>query len=269
MWEARSDLFNAELVKKLDADNAKAQSEGPKIGIEDVVKMIGPYFRFVATRPQQAAVYKIKLEERLPAFALAVSIRNESEFRQRILTAADSLLWLGVTSSNLGEIKPSEYRGAKINTVRFTEKPDVTEPDKLILYNFDPSYSLTRGELVVGSTAEIVRNVIDELDRQAAAPEATAPRPERPTDRQQLSLGELSGFLKGYQPRLIREAVLNRGLAPAEAEKEIEVLHQVLGRLGSLTVSSVIAGDHFDFGLRLGPLESGSPLESRTTGEKP
>src|SRR5262249_51327111 len=118
LWDSRSELLNADLVKKIDADNAKAQSEGPKIGPEDIVKLIGPHFRFVATRPQPESVYKIKLEERLPAFALVVSIRDEAEFRQRVLTGVDSLLWLGVTSSNLGMVKPSEYRGAKINTIR-------------------------------------------------------------------------------------------------------------------------------------------------------
>src|SRR5262249_3636880 len=98
LWDSRSELLNADLVKKIDADNAKAQSEGPKIGPEDIVKLVGPHFRFVATRPQPESVYKIKLDERLPAFALVVSIRDEAEFRQRVLTGVDSLLWLGVTS---------------------------------------------------------------------------------------------------------------------------------------------------------------------------
>ncbi|MGE5194555.1 MAG: hypothetical protein ACM3U2_18850 [Deltaproteobacteria bacterium] len=255
LWEARRELFNPEVVQKLEADNAKAQSQGAKIGVADIVQLIGPHFRFVATRPQPEPVYKIKLDERLPAFALVVSVRDEAVFRQRVLSAADSLLWLGVSSANLGEIKPNEYRGAKINTLRFTEKPEITEPNKLVLYNFDPSYSLTRGELIIGSTSEIVRNLIDELDHQASAPESTAPRSERPTDQQRLSLGELSDFLKGYRQRLVRDAVLNQGLAPAEAEKEVDVLHQVLRRLGSVTAGSVIGADHFDFGVRLGPAE--------------
>jgi hypothetical protein len=255
LWDARRDLFNAEVVQKLDADNAKAQSEGAKIGPADVVQWVGPHFRFVVTRPQAEPLYNIKLDERLPQFALVISVRDEAAFRQRVITAADSLLWLGVSSANLGGMRPSEYRGAKINTIRFTEKPEVTAPEKLVLYNFEPSYSLTRGELIVGSTSEIVRNLIDELDHQASAPETTAPRPERPTDQQRLSFTELSEFLKGFQQRLVRDAVLNRGLAPVEAEREVDVLQQVLRRLGSLAVSSVIAADHFDFGVLLGPAE--------------
>ena len=37
----------------------------------------------------------------------------------------------------------------------------------------------------------------------------------------QLSFTELSELLKGYMPRLIQREVLDRGLSPAEAEKEI------------------------------------------------
>src|SRR5262249_9226831 len=151
--------------------------------------------------------------------------------------------------------KPSEYRGAKINTIRFTEKPEETDPNKLLLYNFDPSYTLARGHLVVGSTSEIVRNLLDELDRQAAAPESSAPRPERATDRQQLSLGEVSEFLNGFRTRFVRGAGLNQGLTPEEAEKEVDVLQRLLKRVGSLTVNNIIADDHFDFRLRLGPSE--------------
>jgi hypothetical protein len=252
LWDARSELLNPELVQKLEADNSKAQSEGAKVGLADLVQMLGPHFRIVAARPQETT-YNVKLEERLPAVALVVSVRDEAGFRQRVLTAIDSLLWVGVASSNLGETRQSDYRGAKINTVRFSEKPEIADSDKRVLYNFTPSYSLTRGELIVGSTAEIVRNLIDELDRQAAAPRAAAPAEERSTDRQELSFTELSELLKGYVPRLIRGAVSDRGLSPADAEKEIDVLRRVLIRVGQLTSVTMIADDHFEISVRVGP----------------
>ncbi|HLJ11204.1 MAG TPA: hypothetical protein VKU82_08445 [Planctomycetaceae bacterium] len=250
LWDARSELLNSELVAKLDADNAKAQSEGPKIGVADVVQIVGPHFRVVAAQ-QQESVYKIKVEERLPAFALVVSVRDEGAFRQRIAPAIDSLLWLGLASSNLGEVKPVEYRGAKINAVRFTEKPEFANSDKSTLYNFDPAYTLTRGQLIVGSTSEIVRHLIDELERQPAPP--SAGMPERATEHQELSLAGLGELLKVYQSRLTRAAVLHQGLSPAEADQEIDSLYQVLKRLGDLTSRNLISADHFEIDVRLGP----------------
>ncbi len=252
LWDSRSELFNAEVVKKMEADNAKAQSEGAKIGLADLVQLLGPHFRFVAARRQET-VYKVKPDELLPAFAAVVSVRDEPGFRQRVLPAVDSLLWLGINSANLGEIKATEHRGAKISTVRFTERADITDPQKLVLYNFDPSYALNRGNLIVGSSSEIVRNLIDELEHQET--DALAPQAGRATDRQQLSFVALSDLIQEYDARLVQGAVRQQGLAQADAEKEVDILHRVLKRLGGLTVESVIADDQFDFSLRLGPLE--------------
>src|SRR5262249_41655922 len=124
-----------------------------------------------------------------------------------------------------------------------------------LVATLDRSSGLAKGHVVVGWTSEIVHNLLDELDRQAAAPESAAPRPERATDRQQLSLGELSDFLNGFRTRFVRGAVLNQGLTPEEAEKEVDVLQRLLKRVGSLTVNNIIAGDHLDSRLRLGPSE--------------
>jgi hypothetical protein len=252
LWDARSELLNPDLVQKFEAANSKAQSEGAKVGLSDLVQMLGPHFRSVAARPRDTP-YNVKLEERLPAFALVISVRDEAGFRERVLTGIDSLLWVGVASANLGEIKQSDYRGAKVNTLRFSEKPEFVDSDMRVLYNFTPSYSLARRELIVGSTAEIVRDLIDELDRQAAAPEAAAPAGERPTDRQVLSFTELSELLNDYLPRLIRGAANDRGLTPADAEKEIDVLRQMLIRVGQLTTVAKIADDHFEISVRVGP----------------
>lgn len=253
LWDARGELLNSDLVRQIEAENAKQRADGAKVGLSDLVSYLGPHFRFVAARPTES-VYKVTLEERLPAVAAVVSVRDEPAFRQRVVTPIDGLL-LFLVASNQGEIKPIEYRDARISSIRFAEKPDITDPEKLVLYNFNPSYTLTRGQLIVGSTAEIVRNVIDELDRQGLSGASSEPRPSRPTDQQQLSLGEFSEFLKGFEPRFIRDAVLGQGLTPSEAGKEIGVLYQVLKRLGSLTSGSVIGGDHFEISVKLGPAE--------------
>lgn len=252
LWDARSELLNPDVVKQIEQGDAKSRSEGAHVGISDLVQLVGPQFRFVAARARES-VYKIKLEERLPAFALVAGVRDEATLRQRVLTPIDGLL-VFLISANQGEVKSVDYRDAKITTIRFPERSE-TAPEKLALYNFNPAYTLTRGQLIVGSTAEIVRDLIDELERQEAVPAATA-RPERTTDRQEVSLAELSEFFTGYQDRFVRGAVLEQGLSPADAEKEIGILHEVLRRLGRLESRNTVADDHFDIELRLGPAET-------------
>jgi hypothetical protein len=137
-----------------------------------------------------------------------------------------------------------------VTTFRFAEKIAEGDPGKAVLLNFNPAWALAQKQIIIGSTAEIVRDLIDDLDRPDAAGSS---QDERATDMQQVSLAEVSQFLMGFQERFVRGAVLEQGLTPKDAAKDIEVLHQLLKRIGTLTTSYVIAGDRFDINLRLGP----------------
>ena len=55
LWDARSELVNSELVRRLDAANERARSEGLRVGISDLVKWIGPHFRIVAARQRRVS----------------------------------------------------------------------------------------------------------------------------------------------------------------------------------------------------------------------
>ena len=251
LWEARQQLVNAGLAEELDAANERARTDGLHVAITDFVQWIGPHFRVVAAR-QRENVYKRMLDERLPALALVVGLRDENAVRDRILAPADGLLLVAL-GKTVDDYKKVEYRDAKLTTFRFAEKADEADPGKAVLFQFNPAYTIARGQLIIGSTAEIVRDLIDDLERQSQAGTSPERGPERPTDRQQISLAELSEFLKGYQNRFERDVELRQGLSPANAAKEIEVMHNLLKRLGSLTTSSLVAPDHFDIHIRLGP----------------
>lgn len=248
LWDARSDLLNADLVKQLEKENEKGKSEGLHFGISDLVQWIGPQFRIVAARPRET-VYPKKLDERLPAFAVVLGARDEAAVRDRILGPLEGLLLIA-GGRNIEDFKKIEHRGARLTTFRFAEKVAEGDPGKAVLFNFNPAWALAQKQLIIGSTAEIVRDLIDDLDRPEAA---AGSQNERPTDMQQVSLAEVSEFLAGFQERFVRGAVLEQGLSLKDAAKDIEVLHQLLKRLGTLTTSNVIAGDHYDINLRLGP----------------
>ena len=290
LWDNRGELVNSGLVQQIDAASMRAQTEGLGFSMADVARWIGPRFRFVVGR-QREAVYQTKLDERLPAAALIVELRDETAVRERILSPADGLLLVGLRmlGKQVEGYKKADYRHARLTLFRFAEKADTADGGKppsgkppsgkppsgktslgntgpgkagagtAILYNFNPAYAFARGHLVFGSTAEIVRDVIDELERQAqtgsansSASEPGEPVSGRATDRQQLSLTELSEFLKGYQDRFERDAVQGQGMSPAVAAREFELIHLVLKRLGHLTTTSTIAPDHFDLNIRLG-----------------
>jgi hypothetical protein len=174
--------------------------------------------------------------------------------RERILNPGEGLLLVAL-GKKIDDYKKVDYRGARLTTFRFAETPDDTDPDKAIVYNFNPAYTIARGQLIVGSTAEIVRDLIDELERQSTAGSAADSNGVHTTDRQQLSLAELGELLKGFQNRFERDAVNQQGLSQAAAAKEFEILRKLLIRVGKLTTTYLTAPDHFDVIVRVGPGE--------------
>lgn len=267
LWNQRAELFNPTLVQQAEEANANQRKRPSGLGFGDLAQFLGPHLRVVAAR-QQEVVYKLPLEERLPAAAFVIDLADEQGFRERVLGPADALLPVAIAGKG-GEVKPAEYNGAKISTVRFLEKDAKTlTPEQLGRYQFNPAWSVTRGHLIIGSTAEIVRDLIDELDRQKTAALSGPTAPVRVTDEQRLSLAEVSDLLKAFAPRLVRSAVLSRGLSVEEAEKELAIGDRVLRRLGQLSTRYSLGNRQFEMSLRVGTGGNEARAEVRPAGDR-
>ncbi|MBI3864277.1 MAG: hypothetical protein HY290_20530, partial [Planctomycetia bacterium] len=127
LWDARRDLFNADLVQQIEMADAKARSQPTGFGISDVLQWIGPQFRIVAAR-QREQVYTKKVDERLPALAFVIGVRDEVAVRDRILAPVDGLLLVAL-NKNIEDYKKVEYRDARITTFRFSDAAAGADPN--------------------------------------------------------------------------------------------------------------------------------------------
>lgn len=248
LWNARSELVTAERVKVLDDENAK-QVQAGQIGVANLVKSLGPHLRVVAA-PQREEVYRLPLAERLPAAALVVDVRNEQGFREQVLTQFEKFARSPIALF-LGTIRSTSYKNATLVGLKLRDDDKTAGTGSKLRYSANPAYTLTRGHFIVGSTEEIVRTVIDELDRLAAAPPVAAGA-SHVTDMQQLSFAQLGDEIKSLRDRFVRNAVLNQGLSVSEADCEVEIFRRVLARLGRLTTRTTLTADEFEFRLRIG-----------------
>lgn len=253
LWDARHELLNAELAGQLDRADEHARSHPTAFGISDVLQWLGPQIRVVAAK-QREQIYLRKIEERLPAVGLAISVRDEAAVRDRFLAPVDGLLLVAL-NKNIEDFRKIDHSEARITTFRFSEQAAGSDPKGALLFHLNPAYALSRGHLILGSTAEIVRDLIDELDRQQRSPADANAGTEHVTDRQQLDLGDVSEFLRDFQERFVRDLVREHALTPDVATKELDVLHNVLKRIRNVSTSHVMAADHFDITLSVGPGE--------------
>jgi hypothetical protein len=262
IWNARSELCAPQLVKKIDSDNIRQREVAGGPGLGDLTQLLGSHYRVVAARQQESA-YQSPPAERAPAFALVVDVPDEQKFREQALAPIDRFVQLSVVPL-AGEIRPAEYRGAKLTTVRF-DGPEQSSPrERRHLLNFDPAFTLTRGHLILGSTSEIVRAVIDELERHTEIPDTIRTGPGQ-THEFQCSLPALADALNLFRGKFVRQIASDRKLTSDEAERELEVLRRFLSRLGQLSSRSNLGPQQFDFVLRVGadPDRPADPSGSR------
>jgi hypothetical protein len=208
----------------------------------------------VATR-QREQVYPRKIEQRLPAVGLVVSVRDEPALRDRLLAPADGLLLFGLNKL-IEDFKKTDYREARITTFRFSEQAVGSDPNKAFLYHLNPAFTLSRGHLILGSTAEIVRDVIDELDRQKNSAPESGSQAERVTDRQQLFLRDVLEYLKEFHEQIVRDTVRKQETEPAVAEKDLHLFYNVLAQIAGIATSHTVYDDHFDITLTVGQTAS-------------
>jgi hypothetical protein len=151
-----------------------------------------------------------------------------------------------------GQTRPLEYHGAQLTTIRFAETEPPVEPAQRGIYNFHPAWTVAHGHFIVGSTAEIVRDVVDELKRLSAEPRPTAAETPRVTSGIDLSFDELLLALNPFRGALVQSMATKHGLTAPQAEQELGVFEGVLKRLGGISTRHVMGPEQFDIRIRIG-----------------
>jgi hypothetical protein len=252
LWQERHKLIPEAVVKQMEEGNAEQRSQTGGIGILDVVEMLGPHFRFVAA-PQTESVYKTELKERIPAFGAAIDVRDEATFRERVFEPLNKIVNSPIVVV-FAEVGSVQHRGATLTTIRFREDEKAAGKSNQQFYQYNPAFTLTHGHLVVGSTVEIARGIVEALDNQLAEP--IAPSPAAPgvhvSSVQELSLRDVLAYGKEYEPRLLRGAILRNALAPDEARRDLDTLRRLLTRVGAVKSQTTIGENFFDVSLKIG-----------------
>ena len=253
LWEHRAKLLTESAVQKMEEGDEAIRKQFSVFKIDyapsEMFLQLGRQFRVVVARQEQSA-YRVDVSDKLPASALAVTLRDEQKFAEQYvpLTRAIGLIATfeqGVTT------RESEHRGAKLVGWWFRDDPEAVAAGNRARYNFAPTYSITRGHFIIGSTRRIVEQVIDALDQQAAdGAEALA---QYVTERQVLSLSEIAASLRGIRDSFTRSLAIDQGLTVEEAEQEFEVLAKVVAALGRVTAESKFTDDAFEYRLRIEP----------------
>jgi hypothetical protein len=252
LWDARRDLLTGDVADKLDKGNEQAATQlevfGTHLRPSDLITQFGPHFRVVLAGQDQPP-YGVEALDRLPAAALAFDLRDEQQVREMSAPILRTL-HLIMSGENRMLTTEHEFAGAKLVQLSLSEDAAEQRRGSSVRYNFRTTYSFTRGHFVVGTTPQIVQQVIEALDREAAGADQI---PQGATEVQQFDLARLADAVRTLRNGLARGLVLNSGWDLDEAEREIDVWADLLTSLNRVETSAGFDGDGFHYHVTIGP----------------
>jgi hypothetical protein len=255
VWDGRAKLLVETSLKAVEEGDKRAESQFALIGggfrPSELARALGTQFRFVVAR-QNESVYSVKLDGRLPAAALTVDLRDEEYFNAKAVPVLRAAFGLATASQQPRvRTQESKHSDAELLSLVFDDSEAEAAKGNRIRFNASPTFTVTRGHFVIGSTREIVQQVIDELARQADKPAAEAGM----TSRQRTSLAEAGEVAKEFQAPLVRNIVFGQGLSIEEAGHELDVLLKIVAGLGQIAVTSGFDDAGYRYRVQLGPVK--------------
>ena len=227
-WKNRDKLINDEMRKQLEEGIKQIDKVFPgSVKFGELLGSWGAYHRGVVIN-HDTMPYKTIPTVRFPAFGY-VGTMVDPKFATGLETGVRSA---GLILNLQFGLKQSEavHDGVKIIVYRFPEnKPFPDDPDN-IRFNFEPCFAKGDNQIVVASTLEACKKVIDEVRRTHTVKGSPA------VWRGKGFAAGSSKLIYDLPDPLITDAILTGGLGIEEARKQVDAIGAWLKTLGSVRI---------------------------------
>ncbi|GAB4147525.1 MAG: hypothetical protein Tsb009_20770 [Planctomycetaceae bacterium] len=239
LWQNRGRYLTKKTASQLEKNDQTVQQQlsviGGKTKPSVLFSGLGTHFRLVVLR-QKENDYKVNLNDRFPAFAGAVDLRDESQFREQITPFLKGLGLILTFGEQKMLVKNTTYRGQKLTSIRFRDDPVSASRTNQFRFQFSPTYCIAHHHFIMGSTVESVRKVLDEL-MKTDIPFSEKSSDVQITERQYFSFEELANVLSDVQNGLAHRLTFSQGLSSDASRKELAIFANILKRFGKATAT--------------------------------
>jgi len=254
VWNVRDKIVAGPARQGLDGlDNGIGQFFGGRDFETGVLGALKPDWRLVVAE-QNLAALNPKPDLVLPSFAVCVGYDTKDEdFRQRWVIAFQSFVGVlnvvGAQEKAPAMVQNQEqYKGASIFSAAFLPpakatdvKNDADKPAEgvHIRHNFRPTLAIAGDKIVVSSTVEMARAVVDSL--------TSAPASDTPPDAAFLEIDgqKLGKIVETNKERLVMQNMVEKGNGRKAAESEIGALEALVKGLNHATATASDTKDRF------------------------
>ncbi len=222
---------------------------------EEVLKEFRPEIRMVVAQQQYDPKIGVP-EPQIPAFAAVLRLRNATAFSEVVEEAWQKAF--GLVSFTRGQkaepgliLDRLTHRGVKFTVAYFSARGQTGKSPADVRFNFRPALAMPGDWVILSSTEQLARELIDALlepDDAAAAqkPQATRPAPASPTTSAatagantvvELDAPKLAELLRSNRETLVRQEIIEKAKTRAEAEAEQELVTFLLSCAGQVRLA--------------------------------
>ena len=230
-WDKRAEFVVPNVQKEFEEGDQKSGVVLLGRRLSTILQCWGTRHQFIATRPHPSG-YQITPKQKLPAFALVSELRDPEAFAKHVepLLRAGAFIGSLNVSMSMKEVPQGDLT---IVSYRFAENERNRASDGGMLFNFTPSFVRVKNYFIVASTLDLARSLVEEVQRGT---QVTSWQ-EAASSRQRLSFAGIRQFLAAVRPQAETQAILQSGLPPEEARRELEQLFDLLARLGTVDLA--------------------------------
>ena len=200
----------------------------------------------------------------IPGGALIIELKDAKKFGRPFIVAFNSLVSiLNITRMQQDANAPSMLvRPEKVGKVD-CYRVDLGLPENPenpgIEYNFTPSLAVTGNRVILGSTFDLVKALVEESEKTGASGKTVVPSYAR--DRIYIDGRALASILGANLDFLAAQQVVNKGVSLDEAKKELAVIGELLSFTRDLEIESFREEEAARLKLRLGLISGNTIVE--------
>ena len=251
-WDAAENLLRGRGLREMREFSGVMDQIFGRPFDEEVLPELLPTVTIVA-QPQSYREVGSTPKPAIPGFAAILEMKNPERFGRDFRYAQQTIVgFINLQGAQAGGVdnrmlvEPEAVGDAMLYTVNPVHGAKVESPG--LQHNFSPSLAIVGKRVVISSSRETARLVVEELAKVKDLKRASAPA----ADRLRLSAASLHDVLRANLDVFVAQNMVEKGHTKEQATAELEGVFELVGLLSDLEIEAGLEDDAFRGRIRLG-----------------
>jgi hypothetical protein len=241
LYQKREAIMPPEVAKQFAEGEKQISRFLINTSLSKFLSQSGVYYRLVAVQPEAVPDYKIEPDQKLPAFAIVLSMRDPAFAKSmNALIKAGALAVSGQASFRSWE---EEIAGVPAFGYSFPENGKFPDDPLKARFNYQPTFATVKDQYILASNKGLCRELIGILEKEDRSKLA-------PQNMQMRFYASALGQYANVAPeQALAGTIVAQALKVGEARQQTDALFAYLQKLGTIQLVTDYTGNQFRFDL--------------------